>query len=121
MNAATHDSEWQQSVFAGLLALTREGTATWQIDKRLHGAMRLDHEGVTFWLFRNRLMLDDDLELRCQTPEARELLQLVRAQHNEQVRAWQEATIKRAHDRKERIDSALKRIVQVGEQELSSP
>jgi hypothetical protein len=107
-----HDREWEQSVFAGLLALTQQGRAGWKIDRKLHGAMRCEYGGESFWLWRGRLMIEEDMELRVRGPEARELRTIVEAERERQIREWHAAAEQRRADRRASVDRALALVVE---------
>jgi hypothetical protein len=110
-----HDPRWEQSVISGLLALTEHGRASWKLDTRLHGAMRCDWAGESFWLWRGRLMIEEDLELRLKSIEGRQLRKLVEAMRDEQIRDWHEQAEQRKVQRKARVDRALELVVEAGE------
>jgi hypothetical protein len=116
--AAERDLEWEQTVFAGLLALTEQGRATWHLDPRLGGAMRCDIGGESFWLFRGRLMIDEQLELPLTCDNARKLAHMVGEMHRQQARSWIDETDRRRAERRARVDQALAIVTEAGEHEF---
>ncbi len=109
------DSDWMENVFAGLLALTEDGSIVWEIYPRLPGAMRTTYRGESFWLWREQLLIDEETQLQLQGEAARKLSELVGAEYERQTVEHIQKLVDRKQRRREQIDAALALVVEAAE------